>query len=279
MAERQIVITGATGGIGLAAAERLAAEGARLILVGRDGGRGERAVAWLKAKAPRAEIEFRAADLSRLGEVRRLGDELAALPRIDVLVNNAGAIFDRRGETADGLERTFALNHMAYFLLTVRLLDRLRASAPARIVSVASEAHRGAALDFGDLQTTRGYSGWLAYRRSKLANILFTRELARRLAGTGVAASCLHPGFVASGFGDRNGLLFRVGLGLAKRVMAITPAEGADTVAFLVLAPEGARAGGGYFERRREIAPSAAARDDAAARRLWAASEAIAAAR
>jgi NAD(P)-dependent dehydrogenase (short-subunit alcohol dehydrogenase family) len=279
MAGRHVVITGATGGIGLAAAGRLAAEGASLTLVGRDRGRGERVVARLKAAAPGAEIEFRAADLSVMGEVRRLGDELAALPRLDVLVNNAGAIFDRRGETPDGLERTFALNHMAYFLLTVRLLDRLKASAPARIVSVASEAHRGATLDFDDLQTAKRYSGWLAYRRSKLANILFTRELARRLAGTGVTANCLHPGFVASNFGDRNGLLFRLGLGIAKRAMAITPAEGADTVVFLALSPEGGRASGGYFERRREIAPSAAARDDATARRLWAASETIAASR
>jgi NAD(P)-dependent dehydrogenase (short-subunit alcohol dehydrogenase family) len=165
---------------------------------------------------------------------------------------------------------------MAYFLLTVHLLDKLKASAPARVVSVASEAHRGATLDFDDLQNARHYSGWVAYRRSKLANILFTRELARRLAGTGVAATCLHPGFVASNFGDRNGLLFRIGLGIAKRVMAITPAEGADTVAFLALSSEGTRANGAYFERRRELAPSAAARDDGAARRLWAASEAIA---
>jgi NAD(P)-dependent dehydrogenase (short-subunit alcohol dehydrogenase family) len=269
MGPPRIVITGGTSGIGMAAAERLAADGAHLILIGRDSGKGERAVARLKARAPLASVEFRAADLSRMADVRRLGDDLAALPRIDVLVNNAGAIFDRRAVTAEGLERTFALNHMAYFLLANRLLDKLKEAAPARIVNVASEAHRGATLDFDDLQNGRNFGGWLAYRRSKLANILFTRELARRLAGTGVTVNCLHPGFVASDFGDDNGLLFRVGLGIAKRVAAVTPMAGADTVVYLATSPEAASASGGYFEKRREIAPSVAARDEAAARRLW----------
>jgi NAD(P)-dependent dehydrogenase (short-subunit alcohol dehydrogenase family) len=276
MSRQSIVITGGTAGIGMAAAERLAADGAHLTLIGRDRGRGERAVTRLKARVPDAEIDFRAADLSSMDEVRRLGDDLAALPRVDVLINNAGAIFDRRAVTAEGLERTFALNHMGYFLLANRLLERLKAAAPARIVNVASEAHRGATLDFDDLQNARNYSGWLAYRRSKLANILFTRELARRLEGTGVTANCLHPGFVASEFGDRNGLLFRIGLGIAKRATAITPAQGADTVVFLAASPEAAAANGGYFKKRREIAPSSAARDEAAARRLWEVSERIA---
>jgi NAD(P)-dependent dehydrogenase (short-subunit alcohol dehydrogenase family) len=276
MSRQSIVITGGTAGIGMAAAERLAADGAHLTLIGRDRGRGERAVTRLKARVPDAEIDFRAADLSSMDEVRRLGDDLAALPRVDVLINNAGAIFDRRAVTAEGLERTFALNHMGYFLLANRLLEKLKAAAPARIVNVASEAHRGATLDFDDLQNARNYSGWLAYRRSKLANILFTRELARRLEGTGVTANCLHPGFVASEFGDRNGLLFRIGLGIAKRATAITPAQGADTVVFLAASPEAAAANGGYFKKRREIAPSSAARDEAAARRLWEASERIA---
>ena len=276
MSRQSIVITGGTAGIGMAAAERLAADGAHLTLIGRDRGRGEHAVTRLKARVPDAEIDFRAADLSSMDEVRRLGDDLAALPRVDVLINNAGAIFDRRAVTAEGLERTFALNHMGYFLLANRLLEKLKAAAPARIVNVASEAHRGATLDFDDLQNARNYSGWLAYRRSKLANILFTRELARRLEGTGVTANCLHPGFVASEFGDRNGLLFRIGLGIAKRATAITPAQGADTVVFLAASPEAAAANGGYFKKRREIAPSSAARDEAAARRLWEASERIA---
>src|SRR6185312_4690777 len=196
------VITGATSGIGLEAAGQLARRGARLVLVGRDPRRGEAALVRLRALVPRVEATIHYADLSLMAETRRLADELAAaLPRIDVLIDNAGAVFDRHELTAEGLERTFALNHMAYFLLTNLLLDQLKAAAPSRIVVVASEAHRGAQLDFADLAGRRVGGGWQAYRRSKLANILFTAELARRLAGTGVTANCLHPGFVASRFG------------------------------------------------------------------------------
>src|SRR6266705_3829822 len=168
------VITGSTSGIGLVTAQKLAAKGARLVLVGRDPTRGEAALAAIKARAPRAEVSVHYADLSRLDALRTLAAGLNALSRIDVLINNAGAMFWRREVTADGLERTFALNHMAYFALTALLRDRLVASAPARIVNVASDAHRGARLDFDDLQMTRNYSGMTAYSRSKLANILFT---------------------------------------------------------------------------------------------------------
>ncbi|MGA3306481.1 MAG: SDR family NAD(P)-dependent oxidoreductase, partial [Stellaceae bacterium] len=206
MTGKTVVITGATSGLGLVASGRLAGLGARLVLVARNRAKAEAMLRQLREKTPSLEAEILIADLSRRDEVRELAAELPrAAPRIDVLINNAGAIFTRRETTADGLERTFALNHMAYFLLTVLLLDRLRKNAPARIVSVASEAHRNATLDFGDLQTAQGYSGWLAYRRSKLANILFTRELARRLKGSGVTSNCLHPGFVATAFGDNNG--------------------------------------------------------------------------
>src|SRR5208282_4436398 len=199
-------------------------------------------------------------DLFSLGQVRRLAaDLLKAAPRIDVLINNAGAIFAKRETTVDGLERTFALNHMAYFLLTALLLDRLKSSAPARIVNVASEAHRNAALDFNDLQTERNYSGWLAYRRSKLANILFTRELARRLSGSGVTSNCLHPGFVATSFGDNNGGPFRLAVGLAKRFMAISRQEGGETLVHAASAPEVAGLSGVYFDKNRPREPSAAA--------------------
>jgi NAD(P)-dependent dehydrogenase (short-subunit alcohol dehydrogenase family) len=158
---------------------------------------------------------------------------------------------------------------MGYFLLTALLRDRLVASAPARVVSVASEAHRGAVLEFDDLQMARDYNGWTAYRRSKLCNILFTRELARRLAGTGVTANCLHPGFVATRFGDNNGGLLGLAFSLGKRFVAISPEQGAETVVFLASSPAVAAASGSYYVKCRPAGPSAAAQDDAAAQRLW----------
>ena len=201
-----VVATGATSGVGEVAVTKLAAMGARIVFVARDAERAEATLAKLERVAPGRGHRAHYADLSVIAETRRVGEEIAASePRIDALVNNAGALFSRRRVTAEGLETTFALNHMAYFVLTQALRARLLASAPARIVSTASGAHFGARLDFDDLQCSREYSGWRAYRRSKLCNILFTRELARRLAGTGVTANCLHPGFVASRFGDQAG--------------------------------------------------------------------------
>src|SRR5436309_13422504 len=263
------VITGATSGIGLVTAERLAETGARLVLVGRDRARGEAALARIKARAPQAEVSMHYADLSRLDALRTLAAGLHALSRIDVLINNAGAMFWRRQVTADGLERTFALNHMAYFVLTALLRDKLVASSPARIVNVASEAHRGAKLDFGDLQSARGYSGIRAYSRSKLCNILFTRELARRLSGTGVTANCLHPGFVNSRFGDNNPGLVGIGTRITKQLLAISPERGAETPVYLASSPEVEGKTGGYYDRCAPSSPSPEARDDAAARRLW----------
>jgi NAD(P)-dependent dehydrogenase (short-subunit alcohol dehydrogenase family) len=270
------VITGATSGIGLAAAEALARLGGRIVLVGRNPERGGRALDRLRRRAPSAQASIHYADLERMGEVRRLGAELrAAHGRVDVLVNNAGAQFERRGLTEDGLERTFALNHMAYFLLTHELRERLAAAAPARVINVASEAHEGARLDFSDLNLEHGYSGWLAYSRSKLANILFTRELADRLRPAGVTANAVHPGFVASRFGYNNPGLFRIRLFLAKR-LAISPKEGAKTIVCLATAPELASATGGYYVRSTMADPSQAAQDAAAARRLWELSNEIA---
>jgi NAD(P)-dependent dehydrogenase (short-subunit alcohol dehydrogenase family) len=267
------VITGGNSGIGLAAAERLGAMGAKLVLVGRERNRGEAALALLRRRVPGLAARILYADLTRLDEMRRAAAEIAALePRIDVLVNNAGAMFDRRGVTADGLERTFALNHLAYFVLANSLRECLAAAAPARIVNVASDAHRGNTIDFDDLQSERGYRGFTVYGRSKLMNILFTRELARRLAGSGVTANCLHPGFVASRFGDDNGGLMRIGIGIAK-LFAISPEKGAETVVYLASSPDVAGTSGGYFAKSRPATPTAAAQDDAAARRLWAESE------
>jgi NAD(P)-dependent dehydrogenase (short-subunit alcohol dehydrogenase family) len=268
---KTVVITGATSGIGLEAAEALARQGAALVLIGRDRRRGEAALARLRAAAPDADLTIRYADMSEMAEVRRLAaDLLASVGRIDVLINNAGAIFDRHALTGDGLERTFALNHMGYFLLTNLLLERLKQAPAGRIVSVASEAHRGVALDFTELTGRNGAKGWPAYRRSKLANILFTVELARRLAGATVTANCLHPGFVDSRFGDPgNGWAMRLLIGLGKRLVAITPQEGAKTIVFLATSPEVATISGRYYAKRRAIEPSAAARDAATARRLW----------
>jgi NAD(P)-dependent dehydrogenase (short-subunit alcohol dehydrogenase family) len=273
MTGKTVVITGATSGLGSVAAGRLAELGANLILVARDRTKAEAMAMLLRNKHPGLEAEIHIADLFSLSQVRRLAAELLkAAPRIDVLINNAGAIFAKRETTVDGMERTFALNHMAYFLLTALLLDRLKASAPSRIVNVASEAHRNAALDFNDLQTERNYSGWLAYRRSKLANILFTSELARRLSGSGVTSNCLHPGFVATSFGDNNGGPFRLAVGLAKRFMAISPYQGGETLVHAASAPEVAGLSGVYFDKNRPREPSSAAQDAEAAKRLWRAS-------
>jgi NAD(P)-dependent dehydrogenase (short-subunit alcohol dehydrogenase family) len=270
MQNKVCVITGATSGVGLQTAVELAAMGARLVLVGRDAARGADAVEKIKRRAPQAEVAIHTADLMRLDKVRELGAALnAALPRIDVLINNAGAMFQHREFTAYGLEKTFALNHMAYFLLTELLRERLVASAPARIVNVASDAHRGATLDFDDLQGERHYGAYRAYQRSKLCNILFTHELARRLDGTGVTVNCLHPGFVATRFGENNGGLFRLGIKIAKRIAAITPERGAATSLYLAASPEVASSTGGYYEKCQPATPSAAAQDDVAARRLW----------
>ena len=276
MQGKTVVATGATSGIGEIAAVELAGMGARVVFIARDAKRAEATLAKLEAVAPGCGHRAHIADLSLVAETRRVGGEIAASEaRVDVLINNAGAIFSDRRVTAEGLEMTFALNHMAYFTLTQTLRDRLVGSSPTRVVSTASAAHYGAKLDFDDLQCAHGYSAWRAYNRSKLANILFTRELAKRLAGTGVTANCLHPGVVASRFGDAaggwTGRLFPI----FKR-FAISPAQGADTIVYLASSPDVATVSGGYFAKRKVKTPSRAASDDAAAARLWEKSEAIA---
>ena len=277
MRGKTCIITGATGGIGLETARRLGALGARLVLVGRNRDKGNAAISRLRAEVPGVAVEMHHADLSRPDEIRRLADALLkTASRIDVLVNNAGAVFANRNTTPDGLELTFALNHMGYFRLMALLRDRLIASAPARVVNVASEAHRGSHLDFEDLQCSRRYRGWKAYQRSKLANILFTRELARRLEGTGVTANCLHPGFVASGFGDNNRGIWRLGIALVKLVAAISVERGAETPVYLASSPDLDGISGKYFSNCRERQPDATAQDDETAARLWEESEQLA---
>jgi retinol dehydrogenase 12 len=269
MLEKVVVITGATSGIGRIAAERLAAQGARIIMIARDQSRAERTVARLRTIAPNIAHQAHIANLPILAETKQVGDRIAAEePRIDVLINNAGSIFSNRAVTVDGLERTFALNHMAYFVLTHRLRERLIASAPARIVNTASSAHQGQYLDFNDLQMEKHYRARTAYGRSKLANILFTRELARGLAGTGVTANCLHPGFVATGLGQRDSVIFGTVIRLSM-LFADNPEQGARTIIHLATSPDIASTTGNYFVDCREAVPSRNARDDGAARRLW----------
>jgi NAD(P)-dependent dehydrogenase (short-subunit alcohol dehydrogenase family) len=268
-----VAATGATSGIGEKAVEALAQQGARIVFIARDRGRADATLARLEAIAPGRGHRAHIADLSLMREAKRVGAEIAAAePRIDVLINNAGAIFSDRRVTSEGLERTFALNHMSYFIVTALLLGALREAPQGRVVSTASHAHRGARLDFDDLQGVQGYSGWGAYQRSKLANILFTRELARRLAVERVTANCLHPGVVASRFADEAGGWTAPAFWLFKR-LAISPERGADTIVYLAGSPDVSGVSGDYFAKRGIAACSDAARDEEAARRLWKVSE------
>jgi retinol dehydrogenase 12 len=267
------LLTGATRGIGRAAANALARTGLTLVLVGRDRPRVEDTVREVRAATGQGNVEGLVADLSLRGEVRRLASEVRArYPRLDVLVNNAGAIFTRREETSEGTEKTLALNHLAYFLLTLELLDLLKASAPSRVVNVASEAHRGTRLDFDDLESKKDYSGLRVYGQSKLMNILFTAELARRLAGTGVTVNSLHPGVVATGFGQNTPGLFKSLVRLAAPFLT-TPEKGAKTLVYLATSPEVEGVTGKYFTKSREERPSPRARDLEMAGKLWEASE------
>lgn len=270
-----VAATGATSGIGEKAVEALGRQGARIVFIARDRARADATLARLDAVAPGLGHKAYIADLSLMREAKAVSAEIAAAePRIDVLLNNAGAIFGDRQVTAEGLERTFALNHMSYFIVTAKLLGSLKEAPQGRVVSTASHAHRGAGLNFDDLQGVRGYSGWGAYQRSKLANILFTRELARRLAGERVTANCLHPGVVASRFADEAGGWTAPAFSLLKR-FAISPERGADTIVYLASSPEVSGVSGDYFAKRKITAYSGAARDTDAARRLWEISEGL----
>jgi NAD(P)-dependent dehydrogenase (short-subunit alcohol dehydrogenase family) len=274
MQGKTVIITGATSGIGEVAAVRLAEQGARIVFTARDRARADVTMVKLKKANPGADHALHMADLSSLAEMKRVAGELAQEPRIDVLVNNAGAMFNKRRETVDGLEMTFALNHMAYFVITNLLLPRLKAGA--RIVTVASNAHRGAKLDFDDLQSRKSYAGFAVYSKSKLCNILFNRELARRIKDTGVTANALHPGFVATRFGDNSGGLVPAFLKVAKPVGAISPEEGAKTIIYLASSPDAAAVTGEYFYECKITTPTQEARNDDDARRLWEISEKIA---
>jgi NAD(P)-dependent dehydrogenase (short-subunit alcohol dehydrogenase family) len=270
MKGKVVVITGATSGIGEVAAQRLAAMGARIVLIARDPARGQKALTRLPSLGSSASHSIYYGDLSRISECKRVAAEIAAAERrVDVLINNAGALFGTRRVTADDLEETFATNHMAYFVLTLGLRTSLLGGAPSRVVNTASDAHKGCTLHFDDLQAAKSYSAFRAYGRSKLCNILFTRELARRWTGSGVTANCLHPGFVATRFGDNSGGMLSRVVRIGKTLFAITPEKGAKTIVYLASSPEVAAISGEYFYKCAITAPTAAGQDDDAAKRLW----------
>ncbi len=270
VAGKTILVTGASSGIGLAAAEALAKQGARLILVGRNRERTEAAAAQVRGAAPDAQVEVELADQGSLAQMRALGARLRdRLDHLDVLLNNAGAMHTSRKTTEDGFELTFGVNHLGYFVTTLELLPLLRAAPAARVVNVASDAHSAAKLDLDDLNwERRRYGAFPVYGTSKLCNILFTRELARRLAGTRVTANSLHPGVVRTGFGRNDGGLLS-GIVKLVGVFLISPETGAETSVYLCSSPEVDGVSGGYFARSKQIEPRRAGRDDAAARELW----------
>ncbi|MGU3540900.1 SDR family NAD(P)-dependent oxidoreductase [Methylobacterium sp. A54F] len=273
-AGRTALVTGATSGIGRETALGLARAGLALAIVGRDAGKTEATARDIRAAVPGAVVATHVADLSAQDEIRRLAAAVrAAHPRLDVLVNNAGAIFDRRTLTVDGIERTWALDHLGYVLLTLELLDLLKASgrpgAAARIVNVASAAHLRGHVDFDDLEGARRFSAIKAYSQAKLGNVLFTYALARRLAGEPVTVNALHPGVINTGFAKNTGGLLGFGWGLIRPFLR-APEEGAATSLHVATAPEAEGVSGRYFSRSREETSSPESRDEAVQERVWA---------
>jgi NAD(P)-dependent dehydrogenase (short-subunit alcohol dehydrogenase family) len=273
MGGKTVLITGGTSGIGKAAAVALAAMDANVVIVGRNSGRGEAAVEEIRARSRNEAVELLLADLSAQSEVRRLAEEFEGRhERLDVLANNAGLVQSKRTETPDGIETTLAINHLAPFLLTNLLLDRLKGSAPSRVITVSSEAQRWGKMAFEDMQSRRKYRGFPVYGMTKLANIMFTYELAERLNGTGVTATCLHPGSVGTNFGQNNrgpmALFFRT----FKPFMRSSE-KGADTLVWLASSPEVDGVSGKYYFGHKEIEAQKVAYDPAARRRLWEISE------
>jgi retinol dehydrogenase 12 len=269
------LITGATSGIGFVTAQALARQGARVVLVGRDATRGANSVVQIQRATGNDAVDFLLADLSSQADIAKLAETFQhRYERLDVLVNNAGAIFTQRQMSVDGLEMTLALNHLGYFLLTHLLLDMLKRSAPCRIVNVASSAHRRGRIHLDDLQGERTYNGWRAYCQSKLANVMFTYELANRLKETQVTANALHPGFVATRFGHNNAWV-KAQLIRATQMLAISAEKGAETMIYLSTAPEVEGVSGTYFVNKREVRSSPQSYDAAIGKALWHVSEAM----
>jgi NAD(P)-dependent dehydrogenase (short-subunit alcohol dehydrogenase family) len=270
MIGKTVLITGGTGGIGRAAAIGLASMGARVGITGRDRARAERAAAEIVRASSNPAVDVFVADMSSQAEVRRLADEvLAAYRRLDVLLNNVGGFWSHRHVTADGLEHTFALNHLAPFLLTSLLLDRLIASAPARVVTVSSGAQSMGKIDFDDLMGERKYSGQTAYNQSKLANVMFTYELARRLAGTGVTATTLHPGMTNTAFSAEDPSRVFAPLVAVVRPFMRSPEKGAETPVYLASSPDADGVTGRYFDNRKVKKSNESSYDTAISARLW----------
>jgi NAD(P)-dependent dehydrogenase (short-subunit alcohol dehydrogenase family) len=264
------LVTGATHGIGLATARALAASGASVLVHGRDLSRARAVASDISRDTGNRGVRCVQADFAQLAQVRRLAHELQSqLPRLDVLINNAAVMAAARTHSADGYDLTFAVNHLAPFLLTNLLLDKLKESAPSRVIVVASNAHRRARLDFSDLMNARVAGFRAAYARSKLANVLFARSLARRLAGSGVTVNTLHPGLVNSHLFHNSPALLRVLLASVGRWFMLSPQQGARGSVYLAIAPEVGSQSGGYYHGCRRVAPSVAAQSDACAERLW----------
>jgi len=269
--DKVCLVTGATNGIGKVTAQALAAKGATVVIVGRNAARTQETVEEIRHATNNPNVVSMLADLSVQADVHRLASEFRAkYNQLHVLVNNAGALFMERQMTTDGIETTFALNHLAYFLLTSLLLDVMKASAPARIINVSSDAQTAGRLDWENLQGERSYSGFGAYSNSKLENVLFTFELARRLQGTSVTVNALHPGFVNTGFGKNNkNILMRFFFSFAAPLMALSPEKGAQTSIYLATAPELEGVTGKYFSNKKETTAQKIAYDQDAARKLW----------
>jgi NAD(P)-dependent dehydrogenase (short-subunit alcohol dehydrogenase family) len=266
-----VLITGATNGIGKAAARELAKQGATVVIVRRDKIKTEAVTNELRSNPGNSNVEYLLADLSSQASIRQLAEDFKARhSRLDVLINNAGGIFDTRETTVDGLEYTFAFNHLAYFLLTNLLLDVLKASSPSRIINVSSTAQGLARLDFDDLQSTKRYEGFSVYAKSKLANVMFTYELAKRLQGTGVSVNAVHPGRVNTAFAESSRTLFiRLSMALSKWLLGISPEQGADTLVYLATSPEVEGVSSRYFARRKPRRTNPRSYDEAANQRLW----------
>lgn len=267
----EIVVTGGTGGIGRETARALAAMGATVTILGRDQKKGDSLIEDIRRQSQSGSVRFLGCDLSSLTSMQSVAATISKfVPRIDVLVNNAGGYYSSRRVSADGVEMTFALNHLSYYVLTNLLLDKIKASSPARIINVSSRLHLQGVIDFANLEMQRGYDGLKAYNNSKLMNVMFTYALARKLKGTQVTANCLHPGFVASGFGHNNYGLYGLGLRVLQAVAAVPVKKGAETSIYLASSPEVDTVTGKYFVNKKPEASSELSYNMDLQEKLWA---------